>query len=163
MQKLQIVIFISTIISHVGIVRPYVRHRWTTEPYEFLKKGFLPGQFSGQSVISSECPRHCWPPNAGAGFVHVLERFLRANTHWGHGLQSVHSDHPPSTGEGARSEHKTETITSLYSSYERRFFHTIVYARYIAINFQFRQVSFILPVHFKEIRNMIVKYFLPWL
>ena len=51
-----------------------------------------------------EWPRHGNPLNAGAGFVHVLDRVLIPPQVLEHGVYGVHSDHWPSTGTGTANE-----------------------------------------------------------
>ena len=60
----------------------------------------LPLQSPAQRWSSALKPLHCAPPNAGAGSVQVLVRLVMYLQPPGQGLQALHSDNPPSTGEG---------------------------------------------------------------
>lgn len=60
----------------------------------------LPSQSPAQRWSSALKPSHCAPPNAGAGSVQVLVRLVMYLQPPGQGLQGLHSDNPPSTGEG---------------------------------------------------------------
>ena len=63
-----------------------------------------PLQLLEHSTSSLEWPRHCVPLNAGAGFVHFLDRVLNPPQVLEHPVYGVHSDQLPCTGSGSAKE-----------------------------------------------------------